>query len=60
VLADRYLGPPEQYTKGRLVLSSRLSVEEFVKKEFPGVDLNSFFASFSWKIPCRRQGCIVL
>ncbi|XP_078159971.1 CDPK adapter, putative (DUF1423) isoform X3 [Carex rostrata] len=54
---DRYLYPPEQYTKGRLVLSSRLSVEEFVKKEFPGVDVDSFFASFNWKIPGKGRGC---
>ncbi|KAF3322863.1 RNA polymerase II C-terminal domain phosphatase-like 1 isoform X3 [Carex littledalei] len=55
---DRYLYPPEQYTTGRLVLSSRSSVEEFVKKEFPGADVTSFFDSFSWKIPCKGRGCI--
>ncbi|RDX67466.1 Protein OBERON 1, partial [Mucuna pruriens] len=33
------------------IFASKLAVERYIKANFPGADLNAFFASFSWKIP---------
>lgn len=34
--------------------ASKLSVEQFIKAEFPDTDINAFFESFSWKIPSKK------
>ncbi|XP_059294075.1 protein OBERON 2 [Lycium ferocissimum] len=50
---DRYLYLPKRLRGKRSVFASRLSVEQYVRSEFPSVDVNEFFASFSWKIPSK-------
>ncbi|KAF1865784.1 hypothetical protein Lal_00021785 [Lupinus albus] len=56
---DRYLYPPTRL--GRPLCSkpgfpSKLSVERYINDNFPHLDLNHFFASFSWKIPALLSG----
>ncbi|KAH0634115.1 hypothetical protein KY290_038482 [Solanum tuberosum] len=50
---DRYLYLPNRLRGKRSVFASRLSVEQYVRSEFPSTDINEFFASFSWKIPSK-------
>lgn len=52
---DRYLYPPAHFPRpsgNKSGLPSRSSLEEYIRKEFPDKDVNSFFASFIWKVPC--------
>ncbi|CAA2990782.1 Hypothetical predicted protein, partial [Olea europaea subsp. europaea] len=35
--------------------ASKLSLERYTRKNFPDVDVNAFFASFSWKIPSKSR-----
>uniref|UniRef100_A0A7C9AJ11 Uncharacterized protein n=1 Tax=Opuntia streptacantha TaxID=393608 RepID=A0A7C9AJ11_OPUST len=54
---DRYLYLPPRFQKSRRKrdgFASRLSVEQYVQARFPGIDVNSFFSSFSWKIPSKQ------
>ncbi|TVU45060.1 hypothetical protein EJB05_04530 [Eragrostis curvula] len=54
--ADRYLTPPPRFrdaTGKKTAFASRLQVEEFIKREFPELDLNTFFSKFIWKIPAK-------
>ncbi|XP_058105260.1 uncharacterized protein LOC131248808 isoform X2 [Magnolia sinica] len=54
---DRYLSPPDRIQKAHSRsqrFASRPAVINFLKKEFPGTDVDAFFASFSWKVPCTR------
>ncbi|OEL34742.1 hypothetical protein BAE44_0004240 [Dichanthelium oligosanthes] len=54
--ADRYLTPPSRFrdaTRKKLGFASRIQVEEFIKREFPGVDPSKFFSMFIWKIPAE-------
>ncbi|XP_028771651.1 uncharacterized protein LOC114748076 [Neltuma alba] len=57
---DRYLYLPMRLSrsenpgssrKSRVCFSSKLSVERYIKSNFPETDIDAFFASFSWKIP---------
>ncbi|MED6209632.1 hypothetical protein PIB30_056616 [Stylosanthes scabra] len=54
---DRYLYLPERLNnlpgsaRKQHIFASKLSVERYVKANFPDTDLNAFFSSFSWKIP---------
>lgn len=57
---DRYLYVPIGFScnensgsnrKQRLCFPSKLSVERYIKANFPETDVNEFFASFTWKIP---------
>lgn len=50
---DRYLYLPKRLRGNRSAFASRLSVEQYVRSEFPSTDINEFFASFSWKIPSK-------
>lgn len=55
---DRYLVPPKRFVKAtdkrrRGNFDSKLVVQNFIKREFPGADIDAFFASFSWKIPAK-------
>lgn len=57
---DRYLYFPTRFGKldsGRLRsgFASKLSVERFIRDSYPHVDVRKFFASFSWKIPSKKQ-----
>ncbi|OIW20936.1 hypothetical protein TanjilG_25776 [Lupinus angustifolius] len=56
---DRYLYPPTRLGRPLRVkpgFPSKLSVERYIKDNFPHLDLNHFFASFSWKIPALLNG----
>lgn len=55
---DRYLYPPKHVNDRRGTRSgfaSRQSVEHFVRKTFPDADLDTFFSSFSWRIPGKSS-----
>lgn len=53
---DRYLYLPTRLHKEHKAggFASKLSVQRFVMTEFPGTDVDAFFASFSWKIPSKK------
>ncbi|GMH08435.1 hypothetical protein Nepgr_010275 [Nepenthes gracilis] len=54
---DRYLFLPRRFQKskhGKDGFASKLSVEQYVRARFPGVDVRAFFATFSWKIPSKQ------
>lgn len=51
---DRFISPPDYFPKvsgckGRF--QSKISLEKYIRKEFPRADVDAFFSSFSWKIP---------
>ncbi|XP_074569086.1 uncharacterized protein LOC141825600 isoform X2 [Curcuma longa] len=51
---DRSVCAPPSCPKSRgkkPVFQSRLSLEEYIRKEFPQVDVDSFFSSFIWRVP---------
>ncbi|XP_043720974.1 uncharacterized protein LOC122668478 [Telopea speciosissima] len=53
---DRYLYTPTSFQKTMLKkqrFASMLSVEQYIRKEFPDKDLNAFFSTFSWRIPAE-------
>ncbi|XP_044984753.1 uncharacterized protein LOC123452207 [Hordeum vulgare subsp. vulgare] len=53
---DRYLIPPSRFRDAngrRILFRSKKHVEEFIKREFPDTDPNTFFSMFIWKIPCE-------
>lgn len=55
---DRYLTPPSRFrdaTGKKTSFTSKLKVQEFIKREFPDVDPSTFFSMFIWKIP--SEGC---
>ncbi|KAF4363512.1 hypothetical protein CsatB_026209 [Cannabis sativa] len=57
---DRYLYLPKRLCKSeasgrKFGFASKLSVERYIREKFPGVDLDAFFASFSWKIPSQSS-----
>lgn len=55
---DRFLYLPKRLqdlSSKRLAFSSKVSVEQYIQKEFPSADIDAFFASFSWKIPSNIQ-----
>lgn len=58
---DRYLYVPTRFRKTghKKGFASRLSVRQYIQEEFPGADIDAFFASFSWKVPSRqiKKGC---
>ncbi|TXG72070.1 hypothetical protein EZV62_000649 [Acer yangbiense] len=51
--SDRFLYLPKRIQRAGAPrhFASKLSLERFLKSEFPGADLEGFFASFSWKVP---------
>ncbi|KAL4200264.1 hypothetical protein AMTRI_Chr03g148840 [Amborella trichopoda] len=53
VYADRYLIIPKrlQENKGKLYFASKKRVVEFLKAEFPNVNVDDFFALFEWGVP---------
>lgn len=55
-MQDRYLYLPprlQKTTQGKQGFASKLSLQQYIKKEFPSTDFDAFFASFSWKIPSK-------
>nr|AAM65388.1 unknown [Arabidopsis thaliana] len=57
---DRYLYPPKylpgldtEILRKNKVFRSRLSLQRYIRVHFPEADVQKFFASFSWSIPCR-------
>lgn len=56
---DRYLYLPMRlYREGGIRrqgrgLASKLSIERYIRENFPGTDIDAFFASFVWKIPAK-------
>ncbi|XP_042446096.1 protein OBERON 2-like isoform X1 [Zingiber officinale] len=51
---DRSICAPPSCPKSRgkkPVFQSKLSLEEYIRKEFPQVDVDSFFSSFIWRVP---------
>ena len=56
---DRYLYLPKrlQVRKERKMKAfrSRSSVKQYLQSEYPSMDINQFFASFSWVIPSKQS-----
>lgn len=57
---DRSIWPPSHFPKVsgyKPRFQSRLSLEQYIRKEFPDADVDAFFASFSWKVlaGCKRR-----
>lgn len=52
---DRYMYTPARLREGgrKTGFASKLSLEQYIRKNFPDADVNAFFASFSWKIPSK-------
>lgn len=57
---DRYLYPPKylpgldtEIMRKNKVFRSKLSLERYIRLAFPQADVRKFFASFSWRIPCK-------
>ena len=56
---DRYLYLPIRLSRSenpgsgrkRVCFPSKLAVERYLKSNFPGTDIDAFFAMFSWKFP---------
>ncbi|KAJ6809906.1 uncharacterized protein M6B38_159330 [Iris pallida] len=47
---DRSLHPPRRL-QSKSGFYSKLSLEQYIRKEFPAADIDAFFASFIWKVP---------
>ncbi|XP_059433792.1 uncharacterized protein LOC132166944 isoform X2 [Corylus avellana] len=55
---DRYLYPPRRLQKHpgrRQRFLSKISVERYIKSEFPAADIDAFFASFIWNVPSTNN-----
>ncbi|KAH0641108.1 hypothetical protein KY285_037694 [Solanum tuberosum] len=56
---DRYLYLPKHFKapKGgkKNAFRSKISVKNYLQTEYPGMDINQFFASFSWMIPSKQS-----
>ena len=57
---DRYLYLPDRLnrraenqglSRKQHIFASKLSVERYIKANFPDADVDAFFASFTWRIP---------
>ncbi|KAJ6830453.1 uncharacterized protein M6B38_354475 [Iris pallida] len=57
--ADRILSPPRRLpsitNSSRAGFHSKVSLEQYIRKEFPEADIDAFFASFIWKVPCPES-----
>ncbi|KAL4310614.1 hypothetical protein GQ457_01G032460 [Hibiscus cannabinus] len=51
--SDRFLNVPKclRFPGSQKMFASKLTLERFLLSHFPDADMNSFFASFSWKVP---------
>ncbi|XP_068635840.1 uncharacterized protein [Aristolochia californica] len=55
---DRYLYLPDRlvgHQGKRRSFKSKHTVKTYLEREFPDVDADTFFASFSWRIPCAND-----
>ncbi|KAI3459397.1 hypothetical protein Pfo_016060 [Paulownia fortunei] len=54
---DRYMYLPSRLREAghRKGFASRLSLEQYIRTKFPDKDVDSFFASFSWRIPSKQS-----
>ncbi|XP_010322259.1 uncharacterized protein [Solanum lycopersicum] len=56
---DRYLYLPKRFQAlkdgKKNVFRSKISVKKYLQSEYPDMDINQFFASFSWMIPSRQS-----
>ncbi|KDP40186.1 hypothetical protein JCGZ_02184 [Jatropha curcas] len=50
---DRFLYLPKRL--GKQSFASKNAVANYISKEFPDADIDSFFASFAWKIPAKIE-----
>ncbi|KAH9300317.1 hypothetical protein KI387_011900, partial [Taxus chinensis] len=52
-MTDRYLFLPPTLQEGtrKTIFSSKQALEKYMRRRFPEVDLESFFASFIWSVP---------
>ncbi|KAG5586539.1 hypothetical protein H5410_046973, partial [Solanum commersonii] len=60
-VGDKYLYLPKHFKapKGgkKNAFRSKISVKKYLQTEYPGMDINQFFASFSWVIPSKAITC---
>ncbi|XP_069155818.1 uncharacterized protein [Solanum lycopersicum] len=56
---DRYLYLPERFQAPKNgkenAFRSKASVKKYLQSAYPGMDINRFFASFSWMIPSKQS-----
>ncbi|XP_025887512.1 uncharacterized protein [Solanum lycopersicum] len=56
---DRYLYLPERFQAPKdgkkNAFRSKTSVKKYLQSEYPGMDIDQFFASFSWMIPSKHS-----
>ncbi|XP_049373293.1 uncharacterized protein LOC125838254 [Solanum verrucosum] len=56
---DRYLYLPERFQAPKdgkkNAFRSKTSVKKYVQSQYPGMDIDQFFASFSWMIPSKKS-----
>uniref|UniRef100_A0A2C9W8H1 DUF7081 domain-containing protein n=1 Tax=Manihot esculenta TaxID=3983 RepID=A0A2C9W8H1_MANES len=50
---DRFLYLPKSL--GKQTFASKAAVANYIQSQFPGSDIDAFFASFAWKIPVKIQ-----
>eukprot|EP00257_Ricinus_communis_P015546 XP_015573488.1 uncharacterized protein LOC8280909 isoform X1 [Ricinus communis] len=50
---DRFLYIPKRL--GKQTFASKNAVANYITSNFPGADVDAFFASFAWKIPVKVQ-----
>lgn len=56
IYKDRFLSAPENLQEKPskpLVFASKVSVHRYIESQFPGADVDAFFASFTWDIPAE-------
>ncbi|KAH0633565.1 hypothetical protein KY284_036351 [Solanum tuberosum] len=56
---DRYLYLPKHFKDPKCgkknSFRSKISVKKYLQSEYPDIDVNQFFASFSWMIPSKQS-----
>ncbi|KAH0665912.1 hypothetical protein KY285_027118 [Solanum tuberosum] len=56
---DRYLYLPERFQAPKdgkkNAFRSKTSVKKYLQSEYPGMDIDQFFTSFSWTIPSKQS-----
>ncbi|WMV46967.1 hypothetical protein MTR67_040352 [Solanum verrucosum] len=56
---DRYMYLPKHFkapkSGKRNAFRSKISVKNYIQSEYPDIDINQFFASFSWIIPSKQS-----
>uniref|UniRef100_M1CYL1 CDPK adapter protein 1 n=1 Tax=Solanum tuberosum TaxID=4113 RepID=M1CYL1_SOLTU len=56
---DRYLYLPKHFKDPKCgkknSFRSKISVKKYLQSEYPDMDINQFFASFSWMIPSKQS-----